>query len=270
VENNNTAYLASIISAFITGLSFLFSKTALNLSQPLDLLAHRFTAAFLVGLAFVLFKKVDLYFDKERLIKLLPLAILYPLLFFGFQTFGLQYASSSEGGIISAISPIFTLILASYFLKEKTTLLQKLSIFLSVVGVIYITLKKGNSFDFTNLKGIILLLLSAISFSGYSVLARKLSTDFSTVEMSFIMTIFSFIVFNMISLGNHILNGTISSFFAPLKEFNFIISVLYLGVLSSLGTSLLRNYILSKIKASKMSVFANLTTVVSIIAGVVF
>jgi drug/metabolite transporter (DMT)-like permease len=40
--------------------------------------------------------------------------------------------------------------------------------------------------------------------------------------------------------------------------------------LSSLVTSLLTNYILSKIEASKMSVFSNLGTVISIVAGVIF
>lgn len=47
-------------------------------------------------------------------------------------------------------------------------------------------------------------------------------------------------------------------------------SVIYLGVLSTLLTSLITNYVLSKIEASKMSVFANLATVISIVAGVIF
>ncbi|MGI6645486.1 MAG: EamA family transporter [Limnochordia bacterium] len=56
---------------------------------------------------------------------MLPLALLYPVLFFGLQTAGLVYATSVEGGIISATSPIFTLILATVFLKEKSTPWQR-------------------------------------------------------------------------------------------------------------------------------------------------
>src|SRR5689334_18265212 len=50
----------------------------------------------------------------------------------------------------------------------------------------------------------------------------------------------------------------------------FIVSILYLGVMSSLVTALTANYALSKMEASKMSVFANLSTVVSIAAGAMF
>jgi drug/metabolite transporter (DMT)-like permease len=66
------------------------------------------------------------------------------------------------------------------------------------------------------------------------------------------------------------MNGTLSNFLQPLTNISFIIAILYLGVLSSLGTSLMTNYILSKIEASKMSVFSNLGTVITIIAGAVF
>ena len=72
------------------------------------------------------------------------------------------------------------------------------------------------------------------------------------------------------SLGRHLLNGTAGSFFSPLSEPGFIAAFVYLGVLSSLVTSLLTNFALSKIDASRMCVFTNLSTVISIIAGVVF
>lgn len=263
-------YIAAVLYALITGLSFLFGKIGLETSNPLDLLSYRFTASFFAILITILFKWVKLDYNNEKLFKILPLAFLYPLLFFGFQTFGLQYANSSEAGILLAASPVFTLILSTYFLKEKTSFLQRFSIILSVIGVIYITIMKGTSFDFSNLKGIILLVLSALSFSGYSVMARKLTNDFSNVELSYMMIIISFICFNIISLGNHLMNGTLASYFTPLKNPSFIVAILYLGLFSSLVTSLLTNFVLSKIEASKMSVFSNLGTVISIVAGVIF
>lgn len=269
-DNKRMVYGAATLYAVITGLSFLFGKIGLQSTSPLDLLAYRFTASFVGILIPTLFKWVPLDYNKEKILKILPLALLYPLLFFGFQTFGLQYASSSEAGILLAAAPVFTLILATYFLKEKTTFLQKLSILISVLGVIYITAKKGSSFEFNNVKGIVFLVLSALSFSGYSVMARGLTKDFSSVELSYMMTIISFICFNTASLGKHLINGTLSAYLMPLKDFSFILAILYLGILSSLVTSLLTNYVLSKIEASKMSVFSNLSTVISIVAGVIF
>ncbi|NLX85365.1 MAG: DMT family transporter [Synergistaceae bacterium] len=264
------AYLAAIGHTFITGLSFMFSKIGLNVSNPWDVLAYRFTASFLALLIPLLFKWVKLDLNKEKVLKVLPLAIFYPMLFFAFQTFGLQYLTSSESAILFAMMPIFTLILATYFLKEQTTILQKLSVMLSVAGVVYITLNKGSNFNFSNAMGISLILLSALSFSIYSIMVKKLTKSFTIVEMTYMMIIISFIFFNAMSIGKHILDGAIGNFFEPLYQPGFIVAVVYLGVLSSLATSLLTNYALSKMDASKMCVFTNLSTVISIIAGVVF
>lgn len=269
-NNNRFVYIAAISYALITGLSFLFTKIALSVSNPLDILAFRFTAAFMAVVLLLLFRVISLNYDMEKIKRILPLALLYPLMFFTFQTFGLQYASSSEAGILLASAPVFTLILARIFLGEKPSILQTLSVIVSVIGVIYITLTKGTSFDFRNIKGIIFLILSALSFSGYSVMARILTKDFNSMELSFMMSIISFICFNTLAIGNHLIAGTLNTFLTPLKNIKFIIAIIYLGVLSSLITSLLTNYILSKIEASKMSVFSNLGTVISIIAGVVF
>ena len=263
-------YMAAISYAIITGLSFLFTKIALGYGEPTDILAHRFTASFIVISIPVLMKWTKVDYNRERIKKIIPLAILYPLMFFGFQTFGLIYASSSEAGILMAAAPVFTLLLATYFLKEKTSILQKISIILSVLGVIYIMVMKGSTFDVNNMTGIILLVLSSLCFSGYSVMARSLTKDFTTIELSYMMTIISFICFNVVSIGNYIIRGDIKAYIAPLGSLNYIIAIIYLGVLSSLGTSLLTNYVLSKIEASKMSVFSNLGTVISIVAGVVF
>jgi drug/metabolite transporter (DMT)-like permease len=269
-HKQHLAYLAAMGHTMITGLSFMFLKIGLNISNPWDVLAYRFTASFLVLLIPILFKWIKLDLNREKIIKVLPLAIFYPMLFFATQTFGLQYLTSSESAILFAMMPIFTLILATYFLREETTLLQKLSVMLSVAGVVYITLHKGSSFEFKNVMGISLILLSALSFSIYSIMVKKLTKSSTILEMTYMMIIISFIFFNAMSIGRHMLNGTISTFWEPLYQPRFIMAVVYLGVLSSLATSLLANYALSKIDASKMCVFTNLSTVISIIAGVVF
>lgn len=270
INKNKFVYLTAILYALITGHSFLFTKIALKTAEPVDILAYRFTAAFIGILIPILFGWVKVDYSKGRVKKIIPLSLFYPLLFFGFQTIGLQYATSSEAGILSASSPIFTLILASYFLKEKSSMLQKLSIIVSVLGVVYITAMKGLALNLNNLLGIILLLLSAISISIYNVLVRTLSKGYTNIELSCIMITVSFICYNAISIGKHLANGSLRNYFALLGNTSFLISIIYLGVLSSLITSLSTNYILSKIEASRMSVFSNLGTVITIIAGVIF
>ena len=253
-RSERLAYAAAIGHTFITGLSFMFSKIGLGYSTPWDLLAYRFTASFIAVMIPVALRWISFDFTAERIRKILPLALFYPLSFFAFQTFGLQYLTSSEASILLASMPVFTLILASYFLREETSLLQKLSVMLSVAGVVYITANKGASLNFTNIKGVTMILLSALSFSVYSILVKKLARNFTILEMSYIMIVISFIFFNAMSLARHVIKGTAGSFFAPLSEPGFIVAFV-----SAISKSL-----------SKMCVFTNLSTVISIIAGVVF
>lgn len=264
------AYFFALLHTLITGLSFLFTKTALKFASPIDVLAFRFSASIIALMIPVVLKRIHLDYAGKNLLQVCSLGFLYPIAFFFFQTVGLVYATSSEGGIFQAVTPIFTMILAGIILKEKTTAYQKVSILLSVAGVVYIFIMKGASLDFTEVLGISLLLLSSIASAGYHVLTRITLRQFSIIEVSFVMTLLGFVFFNVVAIISHMVNGTLNQFLTPLQNFQFVISILYLGILSSLITSLLNNFILKRIEAAKVSVFGNLRTVVTIFAGVYF
>lgn len=262
------AYIAAISYAFIIGLSFMFVKVTLTVASPIDTLAHRFTFAFIGIVILMVFLKNKLTIKKYDLLKILPLAILYPIVFFTFQVLGLARISSSEAGIIQATIPIFTLALAGLLLKEKATRGQLVFISLSVLGVIYMLIMNGANATTGNVIGSGFILLSALAASLYNVFARRLTKQYSLLTLTYVMTLCGFVIFNGMALGNHLVNGTINEFFQPLTHVDFVIAILYLGLLSSLGTSYLSNYALSKLEASQMSVFSNFATLITILAGV--
>lgn len=259
-----------MVNAVILGISFLFAKIALDYANPLDTLTFRFAASFLAMSIPVAFGWVKLAYRGKPVYKVLLLAITYPLGFFTLQTFGLKHATSAEGGILYAFTPVVTMILASLYLKERTTVLQKLSILLSVFGVVFIFVMKGSSIDLSNLTGISLLLLTCVAFAGYTVLARPLLKQFSAAEITYLILGIGFVVFLVITFAQHAFDGTLHQLWAPLASGTFISAILYLGVVSSLGTALMSIYILSKMEASRMSVFANLSTIVSMTAGAMY
>jgi drug/metabolite transporter (DMT)-like permease len=129
---------------------------------------------------------------------------------------------------------------------------------------------KGSSIQLSNMTGIVLLFLTCLAFAGYSVLARSLSRHFSPAELSYLMMGIGFATFLILSLTGHAASGTFGEFLSPLGSGTFILSAVYLGVIASLVTTLTSTYILSKIEASLMSVFTNLSTIVSIAAGAFF
>ncbi|MFJ7754620.1 DMT family transporter [Peribacillus muralis] len=267
MKSRTFAYMLAIVHASIVGLSFLFTKMAIAESNPLDTLAFRFTVSFVIILLLVAMKVIKVTYTWESIKYLIPLSLLFPTLFFAFQTFGLKYSQSTDAGILSAVTPILTLMIAGYFLKEKTSLYQKLSIVLSVVGVIFIFVVKGSTINFSDMLGMVLILLSCIATACYTTMTRSLAKDYTPGEMSFFMMGTGFIVFNVAALFSHLKQGSMGTFLSPWSSMEFISSILYLGILASLVTSLLSNTILTKIKASQMSVFANLSTVVTIAAG---
>ncbi|MCZ8522487.1 MULTISPECIES: DMT family transporter [Paenibacillus] len=262
-------YLLALLYALIIGFSFLFTKLALQVADPVDTLAIRFTIAFFAISVPVLAGWIKLRLSRS-LWRLIPLGLLYPTAFFGFQAVGLTYTTSSEAAIFQATSPIFTLALASLLLRESTTWIQKAVVLFSVGGVIYIAVMSGASIESTNAWGMVWLLVSTVALSLYSVLARLHREGYTAFEMSYVMMLTGCFAFNTLAIVRHTLAGTMNTLLAPLEEPTFLLSILYIGLMSSMLSSVMSNYLLSRIEAYKMSLFVNLGTLLSVAAGVVF
>lgn len=269
-SQSRLAYILITTNAVIVGLSFLFTKVALTEAGPLDTLAFRFIAAFAAMSVPVALGWIKLHLRGKSLWRPLLLAAVYPLAFFTLQTFGLERATSAEGGILFAFAPVLTTLFASVLLREATTWLQKLSIAVSVSGVVTIFVAQGGGFDVTNVAGIGLLIASVIAIAAYNVLARLLLRDYRPLEVTYIMLAVGCVSFVTMSLAGHVATGTVGAWLAPLRSGPFVGAVLYLGVLSSAVTAFSANYALSQLEAGTVSIFSNLSTVVSIAAGVVF
>jgi drug/metabolite transporter (DMT)-like permease len=268
-KNNTLAYLAAIISSILFGLSFLFSKIALAVASPLALVAFRFLLAFFVMSALIVFKIFKINYKNKPIKELILLCLAEPVVYFIFETYGIRETSSSIAGLMLSIIPIAVTILGVYFLKEIPTIKRIMFIVISVSGVAIIGVMSASNNGATSLRGI-LLLLGAVSCAGlFTIISRKASKHFTPFEITYFMMGCGALFFNIIGILNLIIRGEITTYFEPLKNSEFLISVLYLGILSSVVAYLLINYTLSKIDASNTSVFANISTIVSVVAGVV-
>lgn len=261
------AYAAAIGSALIIGFSFLFVKIALQTEDPLDILAYRFLFAFVAATLFAFPGRSGVRKIRNGALKLIPLTALYPIAFFSFQTFGLLYATSAEAGMIQGAVPVFTLLLATLVLRERTGKTQMLFTLLSVAGVACLFAGREGAAFTASIGGILLIVCSAFSQAGYNVLARRLSQSYTPKELTYFMNGLGFVGFGLLAVIRHTANGTLPELLAPLSSPSFLIAMLYLGVLSSLVTSYLSNYALSRIEASRMSVFGSLSAVVALAAG---
>lgn len=261
-------YFAGLCVSLIFGLSFMFTKQALDSFSPMMLLSFRFAMAALVLTLLTLLGIIKLSYKGKPLKMLLLLAFFQPIFYFIFETTGVKLTSSSEAGMMIALIPVVVTVLAALVLKEKPTPLQLAFIFMSVFGVIFIILMSGGFSLEGHLDGTLALLGAVLAAGVYNILSRKLSKQFTPVEITFVMMWTGAVVFNLIALVQNLLHGDLSGYITPFSSIEAMIPIFYLGILSSVCAFFMVNFMLSKLPASNSAVFANLTTVISVLAGV--
>ena len=268
MENNKTikATLASLGAQVIFGFSFMFTKISLDYASPMTVIADRYLVAF-VGMTLVmLIKNTKIRFSKN-LWKLALMSLFQPLLYFVFETYGIKLTTSAFSSIMISMIPVVSMISGIFLLKEIPSPLQYVFTALSVAGVVIMALA-GNADGTVTPLGIILLLGAVVSSVGYNIASRKISAEFSVMERTYAMTIIGTVSFMAIALLQNIHNPM--AILTPFTHQAFLGGVLYLGIASSVVAFLFLNYANTHLPVAKTTVFSNITTVVSVVAGVLF
>lgn len=261
-------YLAGLAISIIFGLSFMFTRQALDAFPTIHLLSFRFLLAAIVLTVLAKLGLIKLSFGGKPIKQLLLLSLFQPVLYFIFETLGVKLTSSSQAGMMIALIPVIVTIMAILFLKESPTMLQLFFILLSVSGVLFIFVMSGNLKFNGHFIGLLCLLGAVLAAGVYNILSRKLSKTYTAGEITFVMMWVGAIVFNVIAFTQSIINKTLNIHFAGFSHLPAVISILYLGTISSIFAFFMVNYMLSKLSAARAGVFSNLTTVISILAGI--
>ncbi len=260
------ATLAALTAQVIFGFSFMFTKIALNHSSPLTVIADRYIVAFVALTVVMVVTKTKISL-KQGIWKLVLMSVFQPLLYFIFESYGIAMTTSAFSSVMISLIPVVSMISGIFILGEVPSPMQYLFTALSVGGVVIMAIA-GNAEGTVAPLGILLLLGAVLSSVGYNVLSRKISNEFSVFERTYAMTLIGLISFVAISLIENIHNPIliISSFSNPL----YTAGIFYLGVVSSVAAFMLMNYANTYLPVAKTTVFSNITTVVSVAAGVIF
>lgn len=259
-----------ILYATIFGLTFMFSKIGLQSIHPIGLIAFRFSIASLVLIFLNMIKVIQIKFSKAQLVALLPLVFFQPILGFSSEVFGINFSQSSEAGMMIALIPIIVAILSFLFSSEKPTFKQSVSIVLSVSGVIFIQVMNIRTVLNFSILGALLMFISAFAAASFNMFSRKLSTTVTPVQITSLMMFSGAIVFMSWYLTILVTSNELALLFVPFQSFSFVVSVVYLGVIASIMGFFLVNYNLKHLPAHVSSIFANVATLTSILAGVIF
>lgn len=258
--------IAAITAYIIFGLSYLFSKMALAITDPIMLLFARFTLTFILLNLLVATRLLKLNLKGKKLAGPILLGILQPVLYFVLENYGIKYTTTSFTGMIAAISPVLTAIMGAIFLRERPNAKQWLGIIISIAGVMMVSVKSTGGEN--TVLGCICLLAAYFLGSFYSLLVRRLTKEFTPFEVTYIMFTVGFVFFGGMAFVQNGAN-TLPIMGHALAQPEYIISVLFLGGLSSVVAYLLANYSLSKLPVAQSTIFSSITTIVSVLAGVI-
>ena len=261
------AIAGALIGHSIWGLSFMASRVGLNTASVFILLSHRFLIAFLVMTVLCFTPLGGLHLRGKSLLPLLLLGMCEPVIYFFGEQYGILHSSTVFSGVMIALIPIASTMTAIPVLGEKPTLRQILYSLLSVGGVIGIGLLTNNSGSLDGI-GVAGLLVAVFSAVGYNLLSRGISAQYTPFERTYVMLGIGALVFTGIALIS--VHGDGAAYLQPLGERSYVLSILFLSVCCSVISFFLSSYILTQLTIARATVFANLTTAISVFAGVVF
>lgn len=266
-KNKTTlATIAALLAQIIFGFSFMATKISLRFTSPMTVIANRYIVAF-IGLSLVMIITHARFKIKRGILKLVLMAVFQPLLYFIFESYGIKLTTSAFSSVMISLIPVVSMISGIFVLKEIPSAMQYVFTALSVGGVVIMALS-GQTDGTVTIAGIILLFGAVISSVAYNIASRKLSKEFSVFERTYAMTVIGLISFTVIALAENISNpiNVISAFLNP----EYTAAIIYLGIFSSVFAFLLLNYANTHLPIAKTTVFSNITTVVSVVAGTVF
>ena len=190
-------HLACLVAYAIFGFNIIVCKdlTSGRLISPLAIFSLRSIGAG------ALFWLISLFVPKEKIerkdyVKIFAASILG---FFVCQIsflIGLPHITPMDCSVLSAISPIYTMIIAAIVLKEPLTLQKVAGVIISFVGIIYLIVSRtaATGVAETTLFGIIMIIFNSLSFSLYLGIFKPLIGKYSVVTFMKWIFLFAFVI----------------------------------------------------------------------------
>jgi drug/metabolite transporter (DMT)-like permease len=248
-------YLALVFSMIFWSFSFVWFKIANRVYDPITIVFIRLAIAAVFLSTFLWlthgFTKIRSG-DKKYF---LMLALFEPFLYFLGESFGLTYVSSTVGSVIISTIPVFAVIFAWIFYRERLGLINYAGVILSFIGVlIFITNSSGSIA--MSLKGLGLMLMAVSAAVGYNMMLHKLATKYSPIYIVNVQNVIGVVLFLPLFLifDLHKLNdtGIVAGSFT---------AIILLAVFASSGAFVLFAYSVRHLGISRANIFSNLIPV---------
>ncbi|MCK9617033.1 MAG: DMT family transporter [Lentimicrobiaceae bacterium] len=248
-------YVLVIFSMLFWGLSFVWFKIVNPFYSPITIIFLRLLISSSM-LYFIIRIFRFRYKVKQKDVKyFLLLAFCQPFCYFLGESYGLTKVSSTVSAVIIATIPLFTPIVAYYFVHEKLSLFHFIGMIVSFSGIIIMIINPDLSFN-ASPQGIFLLFFAVASAVAFSAVIRKISPDYSPLTITFYQNLLGSVYFLPLFFIFDYQN-----FIYTTPSWNAIAALLQLAVFASSLAYLFYVIGLNRIGLNKASLYANLIPV---------
>jgi len=265
-NNNFILYILMAVLALIWGLSFIFTKYALEEVSTFELLAVRWPIAGILYLILGKTKAIKLDFKDKPKKPLIILCICQPCLYAIFETIGIGIATTTESSVLIATSPLMVIILSRLVFKTKSGKNAVIGIIIAFIGVILCTVFSPNFSLGGKMMGYLSLIAAVTCGSTYAILTSRNGKYYTALEMAYAMAISGGVWFFLISL---IMGNGLHPYKVLLSGGTATWSLLFLGVLCSFFAYLIFNTTLVKLPTEIAAcINTNSINVVGVVSGI--
>jgi drug/metabolite transporter (DMT)-like permease len=256
---------AFLLLGSIWGSSFLWIKLALTELGPFTLVAFRLLFGVL-GMVLVLWLKRPTFpRDRKTLALLVLMGLTNTALPFTLISWGQLSIDSGVASILNSTTPLFTLVIAHFFLDdERMNLPRAIGLLVGFLGIVLLFSRDLGLEGFrSGLLGQAAVLAAAISYAGSSVMARR---SFRAVPLLVQASVPLFVADGLIWAGALVLEAPIKIPQLPLTWF----ALMWLGFLGSCLAYLLYFYLLTHEGSTRTTLVTYMFPVIGVGLGVLF
>ncbi len=253
-----------ILLGAIWSASFLWIKIALNEIGPLTLVAYRVGLGLLTGLLVALILRVPLPRDRRTWGIFAVLGVFNVAIPFFLITWGEQSIDSAVAAILNATVPLFTVLLAHFFLRDDRITLPRIAgLLIGFAGVVLLLSKDLHGDVHNSVIGQAAVILASLSYAASYIYARR-STAEVPGQIRGMLPLFS--------------ANAIMWVAAPLAETPFVIphlpitwiALLWLGVLGTGLALIMQYYLVHEIGPTRATLVTYIFPLGGVLLGVIF
>ncbi|MBI5020010.1 MAG: DMT family transporter [Ignavibacteriales bacterium] len=226
----------------------------------LTMLRSGIAALALIGIMFI--RKIKLQFERSDWKKIIFLSVLAIPINQFFFLYAIKYTTPANAALLYATTPAMVLVLSIISGREKAVLKRMIGIGIAFTGVLIVIFEKGVNFHSDYTMGNVIIFAAVIAWALYTVQGKEMILKYGALKTSSSTMVIGTILYLPIGSWN-----TVNFSFGTLTIYHWL-GLLYLAVMTSIFAYVLWYYALSRIEATRVTIFMNLQPILTTLLSV--